>query len=106
MIEFAYKIVQMIERFVVRYSLVGDKTFFNAADFPWTSLLEENWKTIRTELDGILEYGDVLPNFQDISKDQKALTTDDEWKTYFLYGFGFRAEKNCERCPETARLVA
>ena len=34
MVEFVYKIIQVIERFVVRYSLVGEKTFFNAADFP------------------------------------------------------------------------
>ena len=34
------------------------------------------------------------------------MTTDDRWKTYFLYGYGFRSEANCARCPETARLCA
>ena len=54
----------------------------------------------------MLERRDALPNFQDISTDQATITDDDRWKTYFLYGFGFRSDANCARCPETARLVA
>ena len=46
-----------------------------------------------------------LPNFQDISTDQASLTDDDRWKTYFFYGYGFKSEPNCARCPETTRLV-
>ena len=48
---------------------------------------------------------DDLPNFQDISTDQYNLTDDDHWKTFFLYGYGFRSDANCRRCPETDRLV-
>ena len=54
----------------------------------------------------MLEDQEHLPNFQDISVDQATMTTDDRWKTYFLYGYGFRSEANCARCPETARLCA
>ena len=53
----------------------------------------------------MLAYRDALPNFQDISTDQYNLTDDDRWKTYFFYGYGFKAGKNVERCPNTARLV-
>ncbi len=100
-----FKVIQAIERVIVRFSLVGDKTFFNAEDFPWTHDLEANWHLMRAELDEILKDREALPNFQDISRDQLQITTDDKWKTFFLYGFGYKAEKNCTRCPESTRLV-
>jgi beta-hydroxylase len=100
-----FSIIQFIERLMVRYSPHGDPTFFDNDDFPWTRILEDNWTVIREELDEVLAHREALPNFQDISEDQKALTTDDNWKTFFLYGFGFKAEKNCEIAPKTTEIV-
>ena len=92
-----------------RASLVGDRPIHDPARHPghfaWTRRLEDHWRTIRAELDDILKHRDQLPNFQDISKDQRHLTDDDDWKTFFLYGFGHKAEANCTRCPKTTRLV-
>ena len=99
-------ILDRLDRLVARASLVGDPVFFDAADFEWTHVLEAQWPTIRRELDTVLERRHALPNFQDISTDQATLTDDDRWKTYFLYGFGFRSESTCNQCPATARLVA
>ena len=31
--------------------------------------------------------------------------TTTSWKTYFFYGYGFRSDANCARCPETTRLI-
>lgn len=101
----AWKVVQVIERFIGKYSLVGDHTFFERDQFDWVDDLEANWGVIREELDQILEHREQLPNFQDISEDQEAITDDDQWKTYFLYGFGYKAEHNCARCPETTKLI-
>lgn len=42
----------------------------------------------------------------DVSPDQRSITNDDEWKTYFLYGFGHRSEPNCARCPITSAVLA
>jgi len=100
-----FQIIQALERLMVKYSPHGDPTFFDADDFAWTDILEDNWEVIRDELDGILEHRESLPNFQDISEDQKALTTDDDWKTFFLYGFGYKAKKNCDLAPRTTELV-
>ena len=100
-----FQFLQAVERLIGRYSLVGDKTFFDTADFPWAAELEANWEAIRAELDEVLKDPAALPRFQDISKDQVAITQDDKWKTFFLYGFGYRAEANCIRCPETTRAV-
>ena len=103
--DIGFKLIQLIERLIVRLSPHGDVRFFDPAEFPWTPPLEANWTVIREELDEILEHREALPNFQDISEDQTAITTDDRWKTYFLYGFGHQAEKNCARCPETTKLI-
>ncbi|NIP29217.1 MAG: aspartyl/asparaginyl beta-hydroxylase domain-containing protein, partial [Candidatus Dadabacteria bacterium] len=34
-----------------------------------------------------------------------AITTDNNWKTYFLAGYGIESKENCKRCPETARIL-
>lgn len=101
----AYKLVLLLERLIRRSSLVGNPTFFDTDDFPWIRTLEADWKAIRGELDRILEHREALPNFQDISKDQRAITKDDRWKTFFLYGFGLRSEAACAWCPETTRVL-
>ncbi len=61
---------------------------------------------MQAEVRRILERVHDIPGFQDISKDQRVLTTDDRWKTFFLYGMGYRLDENCARCPETTRLVS
>jgi beta-hydroxylase len=100
------RILWRIERWIGRASLVGEKTFFDVEEFPWARHIEDNWQLIRSELERVLEDREHLPNFQDISVDQATITNDDNWKTYFLYGYGFRSDANCARCPETARLCA
>jgi len=93
------------ESYVGRKSLVGDHPFHDTDDFPWVEDVEAEWTTIRDELDDILQYRDVLPNFQDISEDLKSIQQDDQWKTFFLYGFGEKAEENCALVPETTRII-
>ncbi len=99
------KILWKLEGYIARRSLVGNHRFFASEQFPWASVIEKDWKLIQSELAPILEEKNRLPSFQDISKDQTAITNDDLWKTYFLYGMGYKAEANCSRCPETTRLV-
>jgi aspartyl/asparaginyl beta-hydroxylase (cupin superfamily) len=99
------RILAPIERFIGKRSLVGDATFFPTERFPWIEHIEANWQTIREELQGVLADREALPNFQDISKDQIEITDDDDWKTYFLYGYGFAAKLGVETCPKTAALM-
>lgn len=100
-----WTVLKTFERLLVRFSPHGDVAFFDPDEFPWTQSLESKSHLIRDELDQILRYKDALPNFQEISVDQTDITTDDQWKTYFLYGFGHKAEANCARCPETTKLI-
>lgn len=94
-----------VERFIGRRSLVGDATFFPLERFPWVEHIELNAGVIREEVERLLEDRDALPNFQDISKDQIAITDDDRWKTFFLYGYGFQADLGVRMCPRTAALT-
>lgn len=94
-----------LENIIERYSLVENSYFVDPNYFCWTAELENNWQTIRQELDVILKATEKLPNFQDISQDQSRISQDDRWKTYFLYGYGIKLEQNCHYCPETTKLI-
>jgi beta-hydroxylase len=97
--------LRVVNRLIARASVLPDQPFYDAADFAWVAPIEADWKLVRAELETVLARRDELPNFQDISTDQYHLTDDDQWKTYFFYGYGFRSDANCARCPETTRLV-
>jgi len=83
----------------------GDKTFFQTEEFPWVASIEAEWKTIRKELDALMVRREEIPNFQDVSKAQKALTEGDQWKVFMFYSFGNKNKENCARCPQTVRLL-
>jgi aspartyl/asparaginyl beta-hydroxylase (cupin superfamily) len=93
-----------LERTVVRSSLVGTTPFLPVAEFPWTRALEANWRTIRAELDEVLVYRDDLPAFHEITADVSDIS-DENWRIFAFYGYGFRSDANCARCPQTARLL-
>lgn len=97
--------IRTLESWAAKQSKVGDAIFFSKEQFPWAETLEANWQVIRQELDQVMSYVNVLPNFQDISTRQSNITNDNDWKTYFFYAFGYKAEKNCQRCPETTQLL-
>ncbi len=104
-VSFGAKAIRGMERIITWGSQVGNPTFFSNDLFPWAKDLEVGAPKMREELGSVLQNLDRIPNFQDISTDQKHLSDDDDWKTYFFYAFGFRADRNCDQCPETARLI-
>ncbi len=99
------RLLGAVDRFFARHSLVGDAPFFEPKSFAWARPLEENWRVIRRELNDVLRERESLPSFQDISPDQVRISPDDKWKTFFLYGYGYKVDANCARCPETTRLI-
>ena len=98
-------LVRSLEANIARHSLVDDRPFLAPGTFPWITDLEAHWPVIRQELDDVLHLVESLPNFQDISADQSSITNDNLWKTFFFYGYGFKAKRNCLRCPQTTRLI-
>ena len=90
-----FALLRPFQRLMHRYSRVGDGEFFDPGKFAWVPALEENWRQIRRELDHVLQYADDIPNFQDISAENRALTDDDGWKTFFFHAWGIRVASNC-----------
>ena len=98
-------LLRKVADFMGRQSLIGDKPFFDKSVFPWLDDFEANWEKIREELEQVLETRNKLPSFHEISPDQDRISKGDHWKTFGFYIFGDRFDPNCERCPETARLL-
>lgn len=98
-------LIKRIEQVLIRFSLVGEQPFLEPAQFAWVKGLEADWAAIRGELERIIATPERIPNFQDISRDQTNITQDDKWKSYFLYGYGYKMENNCKACPKTMRSV-
>ncbi|MDQ8045750.1 MAG: aspartyl/asparaginyl beta-hydroxylase domain-containing protein [Solirubrobacteraceae bacterium] len=98
-------LVAPIERWIGRHSPVGDTPFYDDAQFPWIEEIEAHWTEIRDELEAVLGDRESIPAFQEVSTDQKSLSDDDRWKTYFLFGFGHEVPEHLAECPRTAELL-
>src|ERR1700676_1510967 len=94
-----------VQALMHRFSRVGDRPFFDRAAFPWVAGIEADWREGRAELDHVLGYGDHIPNFQDRAEENRALSNDDGWKTFFFRAWGIPIASNCSRCPKTAALL-
>ncbi len=67
--------------------------------------LEENWQSIRAELDDVLLNKDLIPAFHEISPDQTRISKGDNWKTFPLWVFREKSKINCMRCPQTDAVL-
>jgi len=94
-----------VNGWLAKQSLIGDEPFVDARELPGLVELGKHWRTIREELLPLLAERNRIPAFRDISPDHRRIATDTRWKSFFLEGYGFRAEENCARCPETMALL-
>ena len=99
------RIVAGAERLNLRFSKVGNHAVYDNTVFPWAKDIEREWLAIRAELEHVLQRKDELPGFHEISTDVATITQDRDWKTFFLCGYGMRADSNIRQCPETWRIV-
>jgi aspartyl/asparaginyl beta-hydroxylase (cupin superfamily) len=86
-------------------SLVGDTPVLDNKHFPFLDSFTENWESIRAEAIEILKHREAIPAFQEVSPDQKKISKGTNWRTFILFGFGKKLEKNCNRAPFTTRLL-
>ncbi len=103
--KFGKNLIRGLADFLGRQSLVGDMPVHKLSDFPDVLPLQENWKEIRGELAGILKHREAVPTFQAVSPDQMKISKGDNWRTFILYGFGNKLERNCLQAPKTAALL-
>jgi len=99
------RIIKMVANLMTRQSLVADCPVHDSRDFPFVAEIEADWQKIQAELEGLLKNRAHLPAFHEISPEQQYISRGDKWKVFILYGFGVPSERNCARCPETARLL-
>ncbi len=98
------RIVAFVERLNLSHSKVGNPPIYDNAAFPWTKLIEREWRAIRAELDRVLTRKDDLPGFHELSTDVATISQDRGWKTFLLCGYGFRSQANIDQCSETWRI--
>lgn len=94
-------ILRSIETLIGRTSPVGDRHFFETEQFSWVAAMEASYPDIARELSVIMNDLADVPAFEVISTDQKAITNDGRWKTYFFRGYGVDFPPNCRACPMT-----
>ncbi len=90
---------------VAMWGLLPAQRYFSDADLRGIGVLQEEWKTIRRELDEVLEDREGIPGFQEVDPGQRRLTDDNSWRTFVFRFAGRDCEPNRQRCPETAALL-
>ena len=86
--------------------------FFDREHFPWLADLEAATAAIRAELQDLLAKGDdgFAPYVQYPSGYPESkwshLDHSERWSAYFLWRHGKRIDAHCDRCPETAAMLA
>ena len=98
-------VLQSTESWLLTYSMVPTTPFLPVETFDWVKRAEAAVPDVQAELEEVLSHREELPNFQDLSPDQKSLSSDAGWKTFFFLAYGVRSEANCRRCPKTAALL-
>ncbi len=91
--------------FLGSQSLVGDAPVLDSRHFTFLESFTDNWQAIRGEVNEILKHREAIPVFQDVSSDQKKISTGSNWRTFILFGFGEKLGKNCRQAPITTRLL-
>ena len=97
--------VAAAERLNRNCARLGNPPVYDASVFPWAATVEAEWRTIRAELDRLLERRDELPGFHEIAAEVRSISTDRDWKTFLFAAYGMRSEAAIRACPETWRIL-
>jgi ornithine lipid ester-linked acyl 2-hydroxylase len=99
-------ITRKLATFLGGQSLVGDTPIIPTQHFPELQTFIDNWPKILAEAEAIVKHRDAIPAFHEVSSDQHKISTGKSWRTFFLYGFGERLERNCAQAPFTTELLS
>ncbi len=94
------------DRLIAASSLVSNAPVLDVRDFAWTAALRDEWQAIRDEAVAVALRGQAAPSLATISPDHRAIAEVDKWRSFFLWGYGYRIDDNLARCPRTAAAVA
>ena len=99
------RLIRRLRGFLASQSLVSNDPVLDPAQFAFLKPFEVRWQEIHAELLKILEHKESVPAFEEVSSDQKRIAKGGQWRTFILYGFGFKLEKNCAQAPRTTQLL-
>jgi beta-hydroxylase len=100
------KLRPVLNNYLAKNSLIGDPPVFDPQCFSWTASLEQNWEGIRDEVQQLLQEMKAIPALRDISPDHRRIAEGNTWRSYFLWGYGYKIEENCARCPKTTEALS
>lgn len=103
--KFGKRLIRRLRGFLAEQSLVSNEPVLDIADFPFLKPFEERWQEINAELQHILKHKESVPAFEEVSSDQMRIAKNKQWRTFILYGFGAKLERNCAHAPVTTRLL-
>ena len=77
------------------------------AFFPEHKILEENWKEIKGEIEGIISSDRVVPKFHEIDNGQEYISDNDgvSWNLFNIKVYDMWHLKNKSLCPKTVKLL-
>lgn len=104
-IRFGKHLRGVFDRLIASGSLVSNDPVLDVRDFPWTQLLRENWEAIRDEAMAVAMRGEAAPSLATISPDHRSIAEVNKWRSFFIWGYGYRIDDNADRCPVTSALV-
>lgn len=99
------KLFLRLGQFFGNQSLVGNEPILDNSLFPFLDSFTDRWEEILEEAKEILKFREDIPAFQEISPDQKRISKEYNWRTFFLFGFGTKFPKSCEFAPITTSLL-
>jgi aspartyl/asparaginyl beta-hydroxylase (cupin superfamily) len=80
---------------------VPARPFYEAPEFEWAQVLEREYPSIKKELVQVL--GDRGAGFKGYMSEMNY--QHQGWNTFNFFFYGKKFEENCERCPETTRIL-
>jgi len=110
MLKAEFAVIGFMNRFVDLWA-GGDRrpvTIDVDATRPELRRLEQQWQTIRREVEGILPNLANVPRYHDLDPGQSRIAATEagaNWRVFMLYAYGQMPAKNRALCPETCRLL-
>jgi ornithine lipid ester-linked acyl 2-hydroxylase len=99
------RVLPAFDRLLMRSAATDEHQVFPNETFPWIPYLEQSWTTIRDEARALLHDPMTVPSVREVSPDHEKIALDGKWRSFFLWGYGVRIEKNLAQCPRTAELL-
>ncbi len=99
------KLLKAVSIYQSRQSVVPDTPKIPNEYFEFLNYFTDAWEAIRDEAKEVLKYRDAIPGFEDVSPDQYRIAKEKQWKTFVLFGFGQKLEKNAKLAPRTCEIL-